>query len=164
MSIKEILIVALNYWTLLLVRERSKFLFFMPLAKGARASTTLSRYSFQHLLGAGCGIQRKACSNHFEGRTSWTLLAKHSPAAVNCHVGVSERSRAMGLSAKPEFTPGCALLHRASVILEKQSSHTPWCSWSSFHPSPNIPPLILSLTTHILTTISQMPCWQNAIS
>ena len=118
-SIKEIPIVVLNYWTLSFVQERSKFLFFMSLAKGARASTMFSRYSFQHPLGAGCSTQRKACSNHFEGRTSWALLTKYLPAALNCHVGVSERSRAVGLFAKSEFTPGCALLHRARVILEK---------------------------------------------
>ena len=92
----------------------------MPLAKGARASTLLSRYSFQHPLGPGCSIKRKAWGNHFKGRTSWTLPAKHSLTVYNCHVEARERSRAMGLSAKSKFTPECTLLHRASVILEKR--------------------------------------------
>lgn len=117
----EIPIIALNYSTFLFVHERSRFLLFMSVAKAASASTRISRCSSQHSLGAGCSIKRKACSNHFEGRTSWALPREHPPAASNCRAEVSGRSRAVGLPAKAEFTQGCTLLHRPSVTLETQS-------------------------------------------
>lgn len=117
----EIPIIALNYSTFLFVHERSRFLLFMPVAKAASASSRISRCSSQHSLGSGCSIKRKACSNHFEGRTSWALPTERPPAASNPPAEVSEGSRAVGLCAKSEFTQGCTLLRRPSVTLETQS-------------------------------------------
>lgn len=116
---EEIPMVSLHYWTFLFVQKRSKFFLFMPSAKAA--STVLGSASAgpRILLVLNAASDKSFYSHHFEDRTSWTRPPEHSPAAENCHVEVSERSRAMCLLAKSEFTQGYMLLHRASVVLEK---------------------------------------------